>query len=60
MTQNPFAEILDTFFNGRPAPKPAKETVTLTAIIARGKSHVRIAGKLYRIEVTEIEEKGKK
>jgi len=59
--QNPFAEILDTFFNGRPAPKPTppKGAVTLAEIIARRKSHVRFGGKLYRIEVTEVEEKGK-
>lgn len=46
---------LDPFTGGshqtKSAPKP---TVTVEELIRRKKSHIRIAGKVYRIEATEL------
>jgi hypothetical protein len=48
------ARLVDTFFNGRPA-QPAP--VTIRELIRRGVSHVKVDGKVYRIEVREMEPK---
>ena len=42
-------ELFDVFFNGRPA-KP----ISWIELIKRKKSMVRIDGKLYQVEVTEL------
>jgi hypothetical protein len=48
------ARLVDVFFNGRPAqPTP----VTIRELIRRGVSHVKMDGKVYRIEVREMEPK---
>ena len=44
------------FFNGRPAQPPASP-VTIRELIRRGVSHVKLDGKVYRIEVREMEAK---
>lgn len=51
-----FIKFADVLFNGRPAdPAPKACKVTLERLIDRRVSHVMAGGKLYRIEVTEIE-----
>jgi hypothetical protein len=48
------ARLVDTFFNGRPAhPAP----VTIRELIRRGVSQVKVDGKVYRVEVREMETK---
>jgi len=50
------SRFVDTFFNGRPAQPPASP-VTIRELIRRGVSHVKVDGKVYRIEAREIEAK---
>jgi uncharacterized Zn-binding protein involved in type VI secretion len=55
------AKVMDVFFNGRPAstPGPAREFPckrTLREMISRGVAHVRVDGKLYRVECKEVKE----
>lgn len=50
---NPVAEIIDTFFNGRPAPKN-KPGVDWPALINRRVSHVMVGGKTYRVTVEPV------
>lgn len=55
---NYFAEILDVFFNGRPAHAPEKKEkrgATVAEVVARGKCVVRISGKYYKITAEQIE-----
>ena len=52
----PCSRFVDTFFNGRPAQPPASP-VTIRELIRRGVSHVKVDGKVYRIEVREMEAK---
>ena len=47
------AQLVDVFFNGRPATKPP--TVTIEELIKRGTSHVLVNCQLYRVEATEVE-----
>ncbi len=49
-----FVHFIDTFFNGRPAPK--KSGVTITELIRRKKSVVLADGKLYKITCEEFDE----
>ncbi len=49
------ARLVDTFFNGRPAQPPAP--VTIRELIRRGVSHMKVDGKVYRVEVREMEAK---
>jgi hypothetical protein len=51
---NWLAEILDVFFNGRPAAKAAAPKVTVQELVRRKTSHILLEGKLYRIEVREV------
>lgn len=44
----------DVFFNGRPARSTAKSKVTVEEIVRRGVCHVRLNGKVYRIEASEV------
>jgi hypothetical protein len=61
--RNPLAEVLDTFFNGRPAPQdvspppsPKKRNmVTVAELIRRQTSVILYDGKLYRVKVKEVE-----
>lgn len=58
MSDNWIAQTMDVFFNGRRAPgMPPEPQKTITAhdLIKRGTSHVKIAGKAYKIVCTEIE-----
>jgi hypothetical protein len=54
-------EVIDVFFNGRPAHKvDGKQEVDWQRLIDKGVSHVRIGGKkgkVYRVEVTEVKPK---
>ena len=50
------ARLVDTFFNGRPAAPPSTP-VTIRELIRRGVSHVKVDGKVYRIEAREMEAK---
>lgn len=59
---NPFdfygmARLVDVFFNGRAAAQPT--SVTIRELIRRGVSHVKVDGKVYRIEAREMEVKPK-
>lgn len=53
--------LFDVFFNGRPAnrqpdtPKPEPIKVTLSELVRRRSSVMRLDGRLYRVTVTEIE-----
>ena len=48
------SRLVDVFFNHRPAqPRP----VTIRELIRRGTSHVKVDGKVYRIEAREMEQK---
>lgn len=48
--------LADTFFNGRPATSPQKTpSVTIEELVRRGVSQVRLNGRIYRVQVTEIE-----
>jgi len=49
------ARLVDVFFNGRPAALPTP--VTVRELIRRGVSHVKVDGKVYRIDVREMETK---
>ena len=49
------ARLVDVFFNGRPAVPPTP--VTVRELIRRGVSHVKVDGKVYRIDVREMETK---
>jgi hypothetical protein len=51
---NWLAEILDVFFNGRPARTTAVPKVTVQELVRRKTSHILLEGKLYRIEVREV------
>jgi hypothetical protein len=52
-----FVKLADVVFNGRPADTPPRPSITWKELIDRGVSHVRINGKVYRIEVREVESK---
>lgn len=48
------AEMMDVFFNGRPAHKPPVRTrLTVIDLIERNISRVKYNGKIYRITVKE-------
>lgn len=59
------AELVDVFFNGRPARgyrpvRPGREgsipgQVTIEELVRRKSSVVRVGTKLYRVEVKEVE-----
>lgn len=50
-----YEELMDHLLGTR-RPEPArKTTVTIEELIRRGRSHVRVAGKLYCVEVKEIQ-----
>ncbi len=51
------SRFVDTFFNGRPAAPPPTSPVTIRELIRRGVSHVKLDGKVYRIEAREMEQK---
>jgi hypothetical protein len=58
---NPIAEIIDTFFNGRPAPRDPEPTGpavvlpdSIDNLVRRGPFRVRVNGKLYRITVEPV------
>lgn len=50
---NPIAEVFDTFFNGRPAPKH-KPGIDWAALIRRKVSHVLVGGKTYKVTVEPV------
>jgi hypothetical protein len=56
---NLVTEIIDTFFNGRPAPegrgREQSVSVTIRELVRRGISVVRVEGKLYRVTAEEID-----
>lgn len=56
---NPIAEILDTFFNGRPAPK-VKPGVNWPELIKRKTCHVLVGGKTFRVTVDPVVVKAEK
>lgn len=49
-------EMMDVFFNGRPARKPPVKTrLTVVDLIERDISRVRYNGKIYRVTIKEEE-----
>lgn len=55
--RNWMAECIDTFFNGRPATKTEPTGVTMQYLVTKGTAYVRYRGKVYKIVVTEHEDK---
>jgi len=53
LSKNPLVELVDVFFNGRPASKePPKPSVNWPELIRRKDSVVMVGGKLYHVSVT--------
>lgn len=53
----PLSKIVDVLFNGRSATPERRSTVTLENLVERKVSMVLLNGKLYRVQVDEVDAK---